>query len=396
MKSFIPAKNRSTFFHGVFDDAPVVFTELANTPDWLELEIVLDGERFGLDIGQVLEYRRWLDLRSATLRRTLRWQSPRGRITRLNFERFASLADEHLAGVRLEITPENYAGSIEIRSGINAEADNLGLKHWQPLAQGVRADTAWLSCQTRASRVRLTMGIHLQVSAPRPVRRSAWDVHGHPSINQRIGLAAGETLTVRKWAAFYTSRDLPNPEAALKQKLRSLPGLDWQAAYAAHCQAWEAEWARADVVIEGDDEAQMAVRFNLFQLLVAAPRRDERVNIGAKTLSGYGYRGHAFWDTEIFMLPFFTYTRPEIARNLLSYRYHNLAWRPSKSRRQRLPRARSSPGRAPAPAKKCTPTWVPHYADRTKLVRIWTGDIEIHISADVALRHLAVLAGHRR
>ena len=100
-----PGENRSTFFHGVFDDVPVVFTELANTPDWLELEIILDGERFGLDSGLVLEFRRWLDLRSATLRRSLRWQSPRGRITRLSFERFASLADEHLAGLRVEDHP---------------------------------------------------------------------------------------------------------------------------------------------------------------------------------------------------------------------------------------------------------------------------------------------------
>ena len=83
-------------------------------------------------------------------------------------------------------------------------------------------------------------------------------------------------------------------------------------------------WADSDVEIVGDDEAQVATRYMLFQLLIAAPRDDEYVSIGAKTLSGFGYRGHVFWDTEIFILPFFTFTQPQIARNLLLYRYHTL------------------------------------------------------------------------
>ena len=125
------------------------------------------------------------------------------------------------------------------------------------------------------------------------------------------------------------------------------------------------------------------MRFNIFQLLSAAPRHDERVNIGAKTLSGYGYRGHSFWDTEIFMLPFFTYTRPEIARNLLSYRYHGLAGARRKAMENRFCGAQY-PWESAATGEEVTPTWVPHSSDRTRQIRIWTGDIEIHISADIA------------
>ena len=88
--------------------------------------------------------------------------------------------------------------------------------------------------------------------------------------------------------------------------------------------AWAKRWEVCDIEIDGDDEAQLAVRFNMYHLIIAAPMEDERVNIGAKTLSGFGYRAHAFWDTEIFMLPFFIYTQPHIARNLLNYRWHNL------------------------------------------------------------------------
>ncbi len=151
-----------------------------------------------------------------------------------------------------------------------------------------------------------------------------------------------------------------------------------------HRQAWESEWERSDVLIEGDDEAQLAIRFNIFQLLIAAPRHDEHVNLGAKTLSGYGYRGHSFWDTEVFMLPFFIYVRPEIARLLLSYRWHLLDGARAKAKANNLAGAQY-PWESAGTGEEVTPTWVLDPRDRTKLIRIWTGDIEIHISADVAL-----------
>src|SRR5215212_9334779 len=133
-----PAEMRATFLHGVFDDAPGVFTELANALDWLEMDIFLAGEQFRLDKGTLLSFTRTVDLRTATLTRDLRWRSPRGRETHLVFERFASLADEHLCMVKATITPENYSGRVEVRAGVNGDTDNLGVKHWNWIAQGLR------------------------------------------------------------------------------------------------------------------------------------------------------------------------------------------------------------------------------------------------------------------
>ena len=378
-----PGEVRSTFLHGVFDDVPVFFTELANAPDWMELEICLAGERFGLDHGTLLSFERRLDLKTATLYRQVRWRSPKGRVTRLTFERFASLADVHLAGVRLSITPEDYQGTIEVRSGINGEADNLGAKHWEWLGQALKGRSAWLQCRTHATHIELAIGIHLDVTAgSRPARFSRWGVRNHPTLAAGIHANAGETVTAIKWATFYTSRDGPNPQRLMKRSLRGLPELDWDIHREQHMRAWQAEWERCDILIEGDPEAQLAVRFNLFQLLSAAPRQDERVNLGAKTLSGYGYRGHSFWDTEIFMLPFFIYTRPEIARHLLSYRWHNLAGARRKARENGY-RGAQYPWESAGTGEEVTPTWVQDPDDRTKLIRIWTGDIEIHITADI-------------
>ena len=140
--------------------------------------------------------------------------------------------------------------------------------------------------------------------------------------------------------------------------------------------------------IEGDPEAQLATRFSIYQLLIAGPRDSEQASIGAKTLSGFGYLGHVFWDTETFMLPFFTYTQPDIARNLLSYRYHRLPGARRKAAAGGFEGAQF-PWESASTGDEVTPTWLPHPDDRTSLVRIWTGDSEIHISACIAHAVLA-------
>ena len=380
-----PGEVRSTFIHGMFDDVPVVFTELANAPDWMEMEILLDGERFRLDNGEVLAFTRTLDIKTATIQREVRWRSPKGKTTHLKFERFASLADEHLAGVRVEITPLDYKGTIEFRAGVDGGADNLGFKHWEWLAQGMARHQAWLQCRTQATKVELVMGFHLDIRAGshNRARFKSWDTHNHPTLVGQVNADMGETTRIVKWVTFFTGRDLKNPLASVKNKLRRMASLKWEQAWEEHRRAWENEWQKCDVVIEGDLEAQLAVRFNLFQLLVSAPRHDERVNIGAKTLSGYGYRGHSFWDTEIFMLPFFTFTRPEIAKQLLSYRWHNLPGARAKASSNGY-RGAQYPWESAGTGEEVTPTWLPHPTDRTQMIRIWTGDIEIHISADIA------------
>ena len=379
-----PGERRATFLHGVFDDVPVVFTELANAPDWLEMEILLDGERFSLAEGELLSFTRTLDLYTATLKRDLRWRSPRGQVTRLVFERFASLADQHLCAIRLTVTPENYFGRVEVRAGIDGGTDNLSFKHWEWIDQGSRGQEAWLHCQTQSTRIGLGAATSLSMTVAGQksgVRR--WDVHNHPTLAASFKVNSGESATVVKWVTQYTSRDVKHPLKSARSALKKYAQSEWSQVWEQHCKAWESEWERSDVVIEGDDEAQLAIRFNLFQLLIAAPRQDEHVNLGAKTLSGYGYRGHSFWDTEIFMLPFFIHVRPEIARLLLSYRWHNLAGAKAKAAGNQFLGAQY-PWESAATGEEVTPTWVPDPRDRTRLIRIWTGDIEIHISADVA------------
>lgn len=374
-----PGENRATFVHGVFDEAPVVMTELANAPDWLALDVLLDGERFNLATGTLLEYKRELDLHTGVLTRRVRWQSPSGKIATLTFERFASLADEHLLLVRCQVTPE-FDGVVEFRAALNGCVDNLGLTHWQRIQQGqIDQTTAYLHTRTRRSGIDLALVMRLLSPPSQDI--TYWDAANLPTLCVRVPARVGETYALTKVVGIATSRDTSDPLAlALEHAHRPT---SWEEALQAHIQSWQAEWERCDVQIEGDETANLAVRFSLFHLLIAAPRHDNRVNIGAKTLSGFGYRGHAFWDTEIFMLPLFIYTAPHIARNLLDYRYLTLPAAREKARQAGYEGAWFAWESADT-GEEVTPTWVPDFHDKKKLARVWTGDLAIHISADVA------------
>jgi kojibiose phosphorylase len=372
-------ESRATFVHGVFDAAPIVVTELANAPDWLPLQILLNGEKFSLAQGEILNYHRQLDLRTGLLTRHVRWKSPAGHVAELRFERFASLDDEHLLCLRCQIIPD-FDGEIEFRAALNAHVDNEGLRHWNLTRQARENDqTAWLEAVTRQSGITLALAMRLLSSKADTF--DYWDAEGQPVLRQVLQVRAGETITLTKFVGIATSRDDNHPLRLALEHISRPPS--WESAFAAHTQAWEREWQRCEVNIEGDEEAELAVRFSLFQLLIAAPRHDNRVNIGAKTLSGFGYRGHAFWDTEIFMLPLFTYTAPHIARNLLEYRYFTLPAARQKAHLAGFEGAWFAWESADS-GEEVTPTWVPDFHDKKKLARVWTGDLAIHISADVA------------
>ena len=148
-----------------------------------------------------------------------------------------------------------------------------------------------------------------------------------------------QTLQVDKLVSYTASRDdVQDAADVVGRAVAELEAQTYDELRAAQVRAWDTLWQASDVVIEGDEEAQIAIRFNLFQLIVAAPQHDERVSIGAKTMSGLGYRGHVFWDTEIFILPFFTFTQPQMARNMLTVPLSHAGGRAPKSRRKRLQR----------------------------------------------------------
>lgn len=378
-----PGNMPATFAHGIYDDMPVSFTTLANMPNWLDLAVTIDGHAFRLDQGEILHFQRALDLQAGILHRDVSWRSPLGQVLDLHFERFISYTEEHVGGLRVLITAVSDPCTVSLFAGINGHVSNKDLLHWQLEEQGHSAeDRIWLHSRTRHSGIDLGTAVSFKSSAQQ--QPAYQNCQGQPRLSLNQALLPGQTLQVDKLVAYAASRDaVEHAGDVIGRAHQALAGRTYEALQAAHTSAWQALWQESDVIIEGDDEAQLAVRFNLFQLLIAAPQQDDRASIGAKTLSGFGYAGHVFWDTEIFILPFLIYTHPHLARNMLMYRYHALPGARRKAARNGFLGAQY-PWESAATGDEVTPSWVPDFRDPQKLVRIWTGDIQIHISADVA------------
>ncbi len=370
----------ATLVHGVYDDVPVVYTELANCPDWLSLVVIVNGERFRLDRGEIIHYERQLDLRHGILSRSIRWRSPIGNTLDLRFERFASLADPHVLALRCQITPVDFDGTLEVQASINGYPQNQGFDHWERLDQGKTEQGIWLQVRTRSSRIELGMAARMAVTGT-DNGLQVTNTPGYPTLTTTFFATVGQTIAVEKVVTVFTSQETELPLLAAQARLASLPA--YPVLLNAHQQAWEQFWQHSDIEIEGNSKAQLAVRYNLFQLFISASRHNDRVSIPAKTLSGLGYRGHIFWDTEIFILPFFSFTQPAIARNLLTYRYHTLAGARHKAGHSGYQGAMFA-WESAATGDEVTPRWAMPNDPYAEDVRIWCRDREIHISADIA------------
>ena len=344
----------ATFVAGVFDSETGAVPGLAPVADWTRLSATIDGYPLRLDRGHNLEHRRILDMRQGILWREWRHQDGAGRVTRLRGLRLASLADRHLLVQSVTLTPENYSGRVSVDAILTG-----------PLTQLTANGT--------------TVGMAVRSRVVDPAGR--WTPSTELPIDElNLEVRPGETYRLDRVVALHTSRDTDEPrEMARRHVERAIE--DVAGVVGAHRDAWLARWKASDLRIEGDPAAQRALRFAIYHLSSAANPQDDRVSIGARGLSGTAYKGHVFWDTDIFMLPFFILTYPEAARALVMYRYHTLAAARAKAARLGYRGALYAWESADS-GEEVTPPFV--VAPDGEIIRILTGEQEQHISADVA------------
>ena len=378
-----PGADPATLFYGVFDKVPIAEEELANAPDWLPLQLFVNGERFRLDQGQILAYRRTLDMQHGLLQRTVRWKSPAGVQLSVVSERFASLVNEHTGWMRYSVAVEQAEREVELvlLASFNTAVGNYDVMHWETTDQGQHENLIWLKSCTRHSDVELVQTMSFTTDTANFARECiASDIA--PGIRLTGRLKMGETVTAEKAVAMYTSRDNDNPLAAALLAQRESAAAGYAAQRVAHQEAWAQFWREADIVIEGDDRAQRGVRYNLYQLRINASSHDARYSIAAKGLTGFGYRGHIFHDTEIFMFPFFVYTLPTIARNLLLYRYTTLPAAREKAKKNGYQGAQYA-WESTLSGADMTPPAIIH-PETGDLMAVPNARHEIHISASIA------------
>jgi trehalose/maltose hydrolase-like predicted phosphorylase len=391
-EGYIGAKPATLLF-GVFDALSIGKEELANAPDWLLIKLFVNHERFRLTKGKVLDYQRTLDMRHGILSRTVRWESPSGIRLKIHSERFASLADEHVGAIRYSVTVEEKPNEIKnlhlvLRGIINTAVGNDDLMHWESIEEGHQDDVIWLQSKTRHADVLLAQTMSFQTSAP-GFSKESLDSDIAPVSILEGNLEVGQTVTAEKIVTMFTSRDTDKPvHTALREHLRLLhtPSDTGTSLYetllAKNNAAWDEHWKRSDIVIEGDDTSQQAIRYNIYQLRISASSHDSRYSVAAKGLTGFGYRGHIFHDTEIFMLPYYTYVLPEIARNLLLYRYHLLPAAREKARQNGYAGAQY-PWESTLDGQEATPDAIIH-PESKELIPVLNGRIELHITASIA------------
>ena len=376
--------------HGIYDHAPgMLVPELVNIPNWLNIHITIDGTPFNMrnqnDIslnppnGALLGYRRVLDMKRAILRREVLFRAQSGSMVRLVFERFTSLHDVHVMAQRVAITAIDGAPQIELEAAIDANVTNAGVHHLEPdLRTFADGNSIGMEVRTMES----GYGIGLASTLNTQFKTEANQNSTRPTIHTTFTLERDQHVEVDKITAIYTSRDVDTPLEAATEKVHEAASQGYETLRDRHISAWEDYWADSDIRLIGDEYAQRALRFALYHILIAAPREDDQVSVGAKTLSGFGYKGHVFWDTELFILPPLTLTQPQLARNLLMYRYHRLEGARKKARENGFEGA-MFPWESTDSGEETTPQWSDPQPDGTR-IRIWTGDSEQHISTDIA------------
>ncbi|MEP6986966.1 MAG: hypothetical protein ABI970_15275, partial [Chloroflexota bacterium] len=380
----------TTMVHGIYDHADgMLVPELVNAPNWLPIKITVDGTPFKLinqnemnltpKNGALIGYRRNLNLKTAVLTRETLFRAESGAIVRIVFERFASLADEHILAQRVQIVAVDGSPEIEVEAYIDHTVTNMGAQHWGKIETKHDQNTVSVGATTIQSGYRI--GMSSVLLSDHKVEILMDTPHKRPVMRTHFTLPREASTTLYKFSSVYTSRDIGDPVLAAQRKLQEAYKTGYDALLQAHCKEWELYWDSSDVQIEGDESAQFALRFVMYHILICAPRHDDDVNIGAKTLSGFGYKGHVFWDTELFILPPLTLTQPQMARNLLMYRYKRLSGARNKAKASGYEGA-MYPWESTDTGEETTPSWGDPQPDGTR-IRIWTGDSEQHISTDI-------------
>ncbi len=394
-----------TYLNGVYDGHDVPVINLVNVPDWVDTTVFVDGIRLDVDTCTVVAHQRVLDLRDGLLTRTTVFEDTAGRRTRLDTVRCASMADRRVCALRIEVTPENHSSEIRIESGINGDRRNLErlplypegtvfapetrwekwarARHLRESSRSAEGDALYLQMRTIDTGVDLAFAAATTFDPP-PQHSSVRQGSERITEETLHRAAPGETVRMDKIVAICTSRDPDHPAQetlhdrcrAVLAEHRAAGGFD--TIITASRAVWTRLWDDCDCEVVGNTRYTRALRFSVYHLLIAANPEDPTVNIGANALSGERYRGHVFWDTEIFMLPFFILTQPDTARALLRYRHHTLDGARANSREYGTGGARYPWESADTGREEC-PQFTHDGANR-----FWTREEEIHVSADVA------------
>ncbi|MFP4150011.1 MAG: beta-phosphoglucomutase [Nitriliruptoraceae bacterium] len=308
-----------------WDNADGKWAELCNVPNALYARLDHLGRKVAVDADRVLSDRdlleRRLDIRYGRQHRVFGPSS--GPVHRLVDERFASMDERHLVTQRQRVfaTPGTR---VTLTTGIDGEVWSLNGDHFASVEVDVHEDALLQRLTTTERGLAIAVG-HAVTIAGGSVQGERWSEKGRRVVRTLdVEVGRDGLVVIEQHMAVHSANDVDDPAAASLALARQAAADGYELLLARHAMAWDRRWERIDVRIEGDRTAQAVLRYNLYHNIIATPMHADHLPIGARGLSCQAYQGAAFWDQEVFNLPMWLHTFPEVARNLLVYRHRTL------------------------------------------------------------------------
>ena len=312
---------------------PEYFAKVLNAPNWIGIDVEIDGEQLDLHKSESVNFRRELNMQQGYLERTFTIVI-HGKKLHISVRRFLSMKRDEIGAIRYAVRSEDFSGTISFTPYIDGDVlnrdSNYGEQFWDIIETGSGKGRAHLMAITRKTEfvTCMTMAYHLSLEEKSLVPEPQVSKKSNYVANRvSVELLPENEVVFCKYVSVLTSlnQDKKNMVEEGKVLLQEATNLGFDALFQEHIAVWENNWAHSDIFIEGDVAAQQAIRFNIFQLNQTYTGKDERLNIGPKGFTGEKYGGSTYWDTEAYLIPFYLSTAPkEIPRKLLIYRHKHL------------------------------------------------------------------------
>ncbi len=314
---------------------PKYFDKVLNAPNWIGIDLNINGEPLDLNRVKVSHFRRELNMREGWLRRSFQAEMQNGTQIKVDVIRFVSMDTDELGAIQYKVKAINQPVKIEflpyVDAGVRNQDANWEEHFWKPLQANVQADFAYVKAQTYKTHFQavtyMKNALFIDKNKQNDVSKTAFTSATKVQLAYSANLNPAQTATLVKFGGYTVSTRHKAEEliTTAKQLVEEADKKGFKKLLADQKDAWSKIWEQADITIQGDVRAQQGIRFNIFQLNQTYSGKDARLNIGPKGFTGEKYGGSTYWDTEAYCLPFYMATKNrQVARNLLTYRYNHL------------------------------------------------------------------------
>jgi nigerose phosphorylase len=338
LDEFTREQKTATIVSGLYDQVGEAWREPVNLPNGGLIQVIYKGESLHALTSKVIDHCQGLNLRTAIHERRTIFEAADGTHICIKSRRFVSLARRQLLCIEYSIEADHDV-DVDIRTGIDADVWDINGPHLEKIIALEQAGILSVTSSTHENGVVVAVSESIAGLEQTHLGDYQFERNGIEEEKGKPGriclfheLPVKNGLTFYKYISHMTGLEEESPLETSRNLCIEAASLGFDVLLKEHSALWQQRWEACDIQIEGDPEAQQAMRFSLYHLLSIVPAHSQNASIPARGMSGQMYKGAIFWDTEIFMLPFFSYTFPAYARNLLLYRYHTLAGARRKAR----------------------------------------------------------------